>query len=241
MTATDDNIYVLGDHPGVTSVLRIPILPDGALGSPVDDRPMLTGRNAGAAIIHEGNLYVIGGANNSLSPPNLKSVERAAVNSDGSLGEWQTAPSLNVARSQSAIVKTSRYIWAIGGGAESGKAGTIERARLLAGGDIGPWEMVAVEVDPSSSARALLVGSCIFYIGGSSTTGASNRVDCLLLDRNEDITKVVSMNGLTVPRYEPNVFSDDGYLFVTGGAQFEPGPGLKGWKVTERASLAPSP
>ena len=241
--ATESNIYVLGDHPGVTSVDRVPVLPDGSLGATVPERSMITARLNGGAIVHDGYLHVIGGSDNGASPPILNAVERALINPDGSLGPWEVGPSLNVRRTSFGLVKTQTYVWAISGGTVDATTETIERAKLLPDGALGPWELVSATVAGRSDVTALLVGSCIFLVGGGEvgSPGATDQVDCIRIDENEDIVEVIPQPELTLRRSAPAVFTDQSFLFVTGGALFEPGPGLTGWVITERAPILDLP
>lgn len=45
-----------------------------------------------------------------------------------------------------------------------------------------------------------------------------------------------ALSDMTVPRVEPDVFTDGSFVFVTAG-QANPGPGLNGWQITERAAI----
>ncbi len=234
VAATDSDIYILGDHPGSTLVERVPVAADGSLGAPVTDRAMATARYRGGAMVHGGFLYIIGGADNALSPAHLDSVERAPINAGGSLGTWETLPSLPTPLSAFALAKTAKYVWLLGGDTPSGLATTTVRAKLLPGGAVGPWETLSVGVETRWLPSALAVGNCIFFVGEHNTT-VGDQVDCIRLDVNEDVVEVVAQPNMTVPRFHSNVFTDGSYLFVTGGAS--DAGGLNGWKITERATL----
>lgn len=75
---------------------------------------MNSGRWRFAGVAAGNYLYALGG-NGRDSSITLSSVERAAINADGSLDPWQFTTSLSVARGSHAAVAVDGYIYTLGG------------------------------------------------------------------------------------------------------------------------------
>ena len=105
-----------------------------------DASPLNVQRSGAASAIVKDRIYVIGGANAAGS---LKSTEYAQIQKDGSLARWQRGPELNEERSYMDAVVHGDSIYVAGGA--NGFSGahllrTVERARILPDGSLGPWE-----------------------------------------------------------------------------------------------------
>ena len=68
---------------------------------------------AEGAVIFHGRIYVAGG-NDSTGAP-VKSAYSAKINSDGTLGTWQTLPDMPIALAYHQLVTAAGYLYAIGG------------------------------------------------------------------------------------------------------------------------------
>lgn len=113
-----------------------------------------------------GWLYVVG----DQPGPGAGAVEGAPILADGSLGPWRDQPPLNTPRTQPAVVAAGGYLYVFGGfPADSGPLrplGSAERAPLLAGGGLGPWEPIANPPFARGGAAATLAGGRVYLIGG---------------------------------------------------------------------------
>jgi hypothetical protein len=98
------------------------------------------------AVVYDGYLYVVGGANspdeNKIYASNLlASVERARIRPDGTLSEWETElNSMLVPRRCNKVVLWKKHIYAVGGYAGV-MLDSIDRAEILADGTIGQWSL----------------------------------------------------------------------------------------------------
>jgi len=111
--AANGFIYAIGGGY-VDSVERAAINADGSLGSWQAMSSMNTQRGYLAAVSVGNHVYAIGGQNPSSA--SLRTVERAVINPDGTLGDWQFVNSMNMPRCNLAAVMAQGYIYAIGGG-----------------------------------------------------------------------------------------------------------------------------
>lgn len=68
---------------------------------------------AEGAVIFHGRIYVVGGNDSSRAP--VKTVYSAKINSDGTLGAWQTLTDMPIALAYHQLVTAGGYLYAIGG------------------------------------------------------------------------------------------------------------------------------
>jgi len=135
-------IYVIGGVNGFDFVRLTEyakINDDGSLGSWQQTALLNEERGFIDAVVKDGYIYVVGGGNGPNGKNLLRTVERAKVNADGSLNPWQTMQSgMVMPRRCSKTVIKGDYIYALGGFAGA-LLDNVERAEILANGDLGPW------------------------------------------------------------------------------------------------------
>lgn len=144
----EDNIYVVGgSFDGI--VERARINSDGTLSSWQTTSSLSTPRGFLAAVVAGEYLYAIGGQNSSSL--SLNSVERAHINSDGSLDTWQAVSSMQNPRCSLEAIVVNSYIYALGGSTCTipGVAtyDDIERALIHMDGSLGPWESTTISLN----------------------------------------------------------------------------------------------
>ncbi len=140
--AVNGYIYVIGGVNGIDFVRLTEyakINADGSLGSWKETSLLNEERGFIDAVARDGYIYVVGGGNGPNGKNLLRSVERATVNEDGSLSPWETLQSgMVMPRRCSKTVSKGNFIYALGGFAGA-LLDNVERAEILANGDLGPW------------------------------------------------------------------------------------------------------
>lgn len=135
-------IYVIGGVNGFDFVRLTEfakINDDGSLGPWQKTALLNEERGFIDAVAKDGYIYVVGGGNGPNGKNLLRTVERAKVTADGSLNPWQTMQSgMVMPRRCSKTVVKGNYIYALGGFAGA-LLDNVERAEILANGDLGPW------------------------------------------------------------------------------------------------------
>ena len=122
-----------------------------------------------AAVAHNNYLYVVGGIDGN--ERYVHTVEYAPIQADGSLGKWRTTSDLNNGRFYNAAVASNGYLYTLGGG--SGETGmynypisSVERAKIMADGSLGPWQPVNNMLSPRRGLKTVLHDNVIYAIGG---------------------------------------------------------------------------
>ena len=173
-------LYVLGGTDGtgaLSSIERAPINADGTIRSfdAVTDTLLATPRSGHTCLVVGNALYVIGGTGPAGA---LKSVERAVIQADGSLGSFALVDNavLTTARTghTTAIVGSSIYV--IGGAQSDGtKLGSIERASIQPDGSLGPFAIVpeVALATPHSDHATEVIGNALYILGGDVGRGVT--------------------------------------------------------------------
>ncbi len=180
-------IYVIGGFANwygeSSSVERAFVNADGTL-SPweVLTATLNTARYMHTAVPVGGYIYVVGG---KACCQGMNSVERAAINADGTLGAWQVLTStLNSGRALAGTVQKGGYIYELGG-TDWGSCpncadfDTIERAKVYASGALDAWQVLPTRLNSRLAAfAAVQAGDDIYVLGGQNigTLAATNTV-----------------------------------------------------------------
>jgi len=128
----------------------------------------LSGPRAGAAaVIFDDTLFIIGGVDGK---DFLDTTEFARLRKDGSLEPWLPGPRLNEPRGFIDAVVHNGYVYVAGGG--NGPNGhnllpTVERARILPGGTLGPWETEKNRMNVARRcSKVVATDTALFTFGG---------------------------------------------------------------------------
>ena len=126
-------------------------------------------RRAFAAANTQQHIYVLGGID--INGQYLSTVEFATIHPDGSLGQWKTTTALNEGRFYLSAVIIGDYLYAIGGangplGDDNLPSASVERAKILANGELGSWKRQAYLTTPRRGLQAVAYKNYIYALGG---------------------------------------------------------------------------
>lgn len=170
------NLYVLGGSSGsaLNSVERATIDADGSLGSfaIVPDNALKTARSDHTISVIRDFVYVVGGSGASI----LSTVERAAIDSDGSLGAFAIVPGsgLAVGRAGHTSAVVGSFLYVFGGATRSETGATIylesiERSVIAADGSmtsLGP--VFGVNMGARAEHSTAIIGNFLYVLAGNS-------------------------------------------------------------------------
>lgn len=183
--ATNGYMYTLGGVAASTAVRSAPINSDGTLGSWTPTSSLNTARAYHGAAAWNGYMYVWGGYNTSTNAA-TSSVEYAPINSDGTLGVWQTTTSMNTAVCRGATASYQGYIYSFGGSttptascgnSSNGATSTVQYAPIKADGTVGTWQ-TTTSIGYGSSGQVIApmagaYGGYMYLMGGMSNAAAT--------------------------------------------------------------------
>jgi hypothetical protein len=216
-------IYAIGGGPqldSVTTAERAVINPDGTLGTWQLVTPPNQPRYQFSAVAAGGYLYVIGG-----SPPFggvLSSVERAAINPDGSIGPWQVTTPLTIARATQSSVAVGSNLYVIGGDNQGFNEHTVERAVINSGGSLAPWQTLTSTVFGRVSSASAAQDGFVYVTAGAGGPFplAESSVERAKINIDGTLGAWQMTSSLVQNRIDHATVAINGNLYVIGGLSF---------------------
>lgn len=142
----DDFIYMIGGVDGrefLRSVEYAPILADGRIGEWKMGARLIEERGFTEAVVKNGYIYVVGGGNGLNGHHLLTTIERAKINSDGSLGQWrQEGNRTLLPRRCTKLSLIGDYLYSFGGFGGT-LLDSVEYSKIDADGNLGKWTMAS--------------------------------------------------------------------------------------------------
>lgn len=225
--ASATHVYIIGgmgnDNRYVSQVEYAPILPDGRLGHWQFTTPMGEPRFYLASVIFNNYLYAIGGANGQRGQDNIPSatVERAAINTDGSLGPWQRVSYLTTPRRGLQAAVYRNHIYAIGG-YDGVFLKSVESATVAQDGSLSEWRL-----DPEESTvdryihSAASLGNKLYLLGGhEQNPEAISYGDVEMTRIKKDGSLLpweIQETVLKTPRFIAAAFAMKRFIYMLGG------------------------
>ncbi len=238
-------IYAIGGHGGapLANVSYAQINASGTLNTSISCHSGWTQGGAGStawcsnasslpagvqqssSVQYNGYLYEIGGYNGGA----LSTVYYSQINSDGSIGTWNTTTSLEVAMQQVGSVAYNGYVYAVGGTSSSVRA-TVYMAPIYNNGTLGSWSTTTSLPSGDRSADTVVYGGNIYEIGGYIGGAASAVVDYVGINsipRVGSYSDLVNLSGntgwntttsMTTAMYAGGTVAYNNYLYAFGGA-----------------------
>jgi hypothetical protein len=141
-----DFIYMIGGVDGrefLRSVEYAPILTDGRIGEWKMGARLIEERGFTEAVVKNGYIYVVGGGNGLNGHHLLTTIERAKINSDGSLGQWrQEGNRTLLPRRCTKLSLIGDYLYSFGGFGGT-LLDSVEYSKIDADGNLGKWTMAS--------------------------------------------------------------------------------------------------
>ncbi|MEB3187489.1 MAG: hypothetical protein VKP72_08630 [bacterium] len=247
-TRVKDYLYVIGGFIGnskeasVTDTLeRATINPDGSLGAfETVSGVTLRQARAGFAALNTGSyLYVIGGQTGGAQA--LNSIERAVIQPDGSIGNFETVPeTLLTARWSVPAIRIKNFVYVLGG-ETTGQTGlrSIERASLQPDGTLGSF----TTYDKSLSATRNRLGygilaNKLYLFGGynSSINNFGTEVDTSTIDAEGELSTFAPDSQCRLSSGLENgvTFMASNFVYYIGGYNFQ---NTQGMTTVQRAVI----
>jgi hypothetical protein len=183
---------------------------------------MTTPRSRFAVVVIGNYLYAIGGFGAS---GGLNSVERARINSDGTLSTWEPAASMTTARHEFAAFVAGNYLYVLGGEGQQNNQwvslDTIERASINPDGSINSWQVITSMPTGRHAFAAVYVDGDLYVLGGNSTGSSTtflNTVDKATVNPDGSIGPWLPMPSMLTARYFHGAIAINPYLYAIGGS-----------------------
>ena len=146
MVVHNNFIYMIAGVDGrqfLRSTEYAPILENGQIGQWKMGPSLVVDRGFTEAVVHNGYIYVVGGGNGPNGKNLLRSVERAKINPDGSLGQWRLETSQTILpRRCTKLTLINGYLYSFGGFGGT-LLDSVEYAKIESDGSVGAWQMAS--------------------------------------------------------------------------------------------------
>jgi len=220
---SNGRIYALGGIDGIhflDSAEYSTIQADGTLSRWKMTSSLNEERGFFAAAAHNGFIYIAGGGNGPNGHHYLRSVERAQILVDGSLGPWVTEQSqLNYPRRCAKLVVAGNALYALGGFSGT-LMDSVERAEILADGSLGKWSLEENRMTMPRYINAVKkYNNAVYVIGGHDQNEGSGLVDVEFasLDSTDILGLWQKTASMKHPRYALSAAAHTGFLYALGG------------------------
>ncbi len=226
-TAYNNHLYVLGgisdQNHYVRTVEYAKIHSDGSLGQWQQTTMLNEGRFYLAAAAVNGYLYAIGGAKGSLGESNIPvaTVEKAKINLDGSLGQWQLTQTLTTPRRGLTINQHRNYLYALGG-YNGIFLHSIEYTSINADGTLNEWQLSPQQsqVDRYIHSSAIS-NNHLYLLAGhmkNDQTVSYGDVESSKISNSGEISPWrIENTALLTPRFIASAFTLGKYLYILAG------------------------
>ncbi len=229
--AYNSYLYVIGGDNGTTAntVYYTQMNNDGTVGSWNTTTVLPAVRTYTGAVAYNGYMYVIGGCSATYtscgSSGAQSTVYSAEINSNGTLGSWNTDTALGAARYGLAVVAYNGYVYALGGLNFIGSFNTsIYRQAIAANGRLnGTWVSTGT-VLPASMAymKAVAYGGKLYVVGGctagpTTCTTTRNNVHYASFNTDGTLSAFTASGTFTTARGDFGLTAVNNRLYLAGG------------------------
>jgi Kelch motif len=178
-----DRLYVIGGiekNKVASTCIVARINANGGIGKWETGPSLVSSRRGFAVVSAQGYVFAIGGNDGEGS---LRTIERAKIDADGSLGAWQIVEqALITAREGTAAVVSKNTVLVSGGYKTGGDyLASVESAEIGAKGEMGAFEDMRFGHlrRPHGYHQAVTIGADIYVVGGGSDKGFTPVVERL--------------------------------------------------------------
>ncbi len=219
-------VYEIGGFNGsvnLSAVYYSKINNNGTLLGWIGTTSLPNPTSGSVTIAYNGYLYEVGGyADVSGTNTKVATVYYAKINSDGSLGSWQTeSNSLPQGLAFDTGVEYDGYIYVSGGQTPTSNSQYVYYSQIQSNGSIGAWSTSANELPTQDNyGSSVVYNGYIYIMGGNTGSGPSNVVYYTQIQSNANVGAWSSVSSTSdIPE---NIDSEasvvyDGYIFIFGG------------------------
>ena len=209
-------LYVLGGRNATyfNDVEFTSLNQDGILGAWQTTTSFSIARQAHSAIVYNDYIYVAGGLNSSALA--VQDVQYAPLNTDGTIGAWDTTSSLPSGRYHFSLIAHNDFLYAVGGSGDGAAiAADVLYAYINDDGSISSWHSTTPLPSPRVQNVTRVFNDNLFVIGGSDGV---LRSDAYRAEINSDgsVGAWVSETSLPIPYIADNAYMHNGRLYFMG-------------------------
>lgn len=216
----------------VTSALMDPLgtsaASPGEIASWTATSSLAEHRGEHRVVSHDGYIYAVGGYPIPPGGPAPRNtVERAEVQTDGTLGPWTVISTMPLSLQVPAVAASDTHLYVVGGVTDNTGHAQVHAAEFVSGG-LGAWMPLTQLPQARHGAAAAIADGYIYVLGGHRGTADFNSVLSSPIAGDGTIGAWSTTAPMTTARHYVHSFISDGFIYALGGncvAGFESGGG----------------
>jgi len=223
----NNHLYVIGgidaSNHYVRTVEYTKINLDGQLNAWQTGTDLNEGRFYLAAAAINGFLYAIGGAKGALGEQNtpVATVEKAKINPDGSLGEWQIEQELTTPRRGLTVNQHNSHLYALGG-YNGVFLHSIEHTTVNHDGTLNEWQLSPLQSEVDRYIHSSTISrDTLYLLAGhmkNSNTVSYGDVESSQLTATGALTPWrIENSRIVTPRFIASAFSLGDFIYIAAG------------------------
>jgi len=215
-------VYLFGGidngSPAAT-VYYAPINANGTIGTWATTTALPAAIYNTSACVYNGFIYIIGGYTGTVS---VSTVYYAAVNSNGTIGAWNTTTAMPAVLNAVMSICQDGYIYMLGGTNTTTPVANTYYAAIAADGTIGAWTAGTALPVGNASAGIFTYHNSIYIVGGAGllpggVSGAYSSVYSVPITSTGALGTWISLAGLPEPRQATVATIVNGVAYVICG------------------------
>ena len=210
--------YVLGGDNGASTstVYYTKLNTDGSTGAWQSTTSLPAIRSQLSTVVSNGYIYAIGGSTDSIDVQST--VYYAKLNSDGTVGSWQTSSNSITATRYHSSVSSNGYVYVIGGQNSIGSSvATVQYAKLNADGSTGAWTTTNSLPNTRYLHSSVVANGYVYAIAGYDGSTVQSTVFYAKLNSNGTTGTWQSTNSIVGARYLSGAVVVNGHVYMLGG------------------------
>jgi hypothetical protein len=211
-------VYVVGGYTGSVAddeVYYAKLNTDGSTGAwSTSSNKLPAVRHSLGTVVLNGYIYAIGGENSAGTAQST--VYYSKLNSDGTMGVWQTGTALTNTRSKASYVTYNGYLYILGGATATND---VQYAKQLPNGNISTWTVSSGVMTSAVESSAAAVANGYVYVLGGNTGSESAVVQYARfnVDGSLGTWTTNTANPLPAARAAASAVVSNGYIYALGG------------------------
>lgn len=192
----------------VPTVVYAPVNSNGTLGSWTATTSLTTATYDASAVAYNGYIYEIGGCSSSC---NLTTVYFAPINSNGTLGMWNSTTSLPTGQNTESSVVYNGYVYEIAGG------WGVWYAPINSNGTLGSWTATSNPAQQLNAATSVVYNGYVYEIGGNVNGSPIATVYYAPINANGGLGSWGTTTSLLSATDAASSVVANGYIYEIGG------------------------
>ncbi len=211
----NDFLYVIGGFGGpLSNYIEYALIdPDGSIGNWQTTKAYDIDRLAHETVIYNQYIYVLGGLDKSFN--SLSNVQYSKINSDGSLGDWNSTTSIDFEIHDFTCIAYKGYLYSIGGNTDNNnEIDNVQYAAISSDGSLGEWSDLNPLPVPLTAHTAFCKDGYVYVLGGynNSIYYAKINTDGTISKWEKDLNSFMTARG----NHSSNVNND--IIYIIGGS-----------------------